>query len=218
LKDERAEDPATLASLLRVYGELELEPRLGQLLREALTLAGTTRGWVLTPSEEPGGNASLQAAESGGTEPSLTGALDDLEQWTDAEREFSGEGRFGGVGPLLAFPVRGEAGPAAGLLLISDAPRLSEAARQRVRRLLHLARAAVSPVPEDAGRAGAVILDGTAACYSRRRRTVPAGGLARAPFRAPLSLIFFDMDSRAGEQSAGTLHGQCHLEVSERVH
>jgi hypothetical protein len=93
------EDPATLAALLRVHRELELEPRLRQLGQEILSLVGSERGWVVSPSEEPGGSAALQALGASGPEPSMTGALEDLDGWTDQEREFPGEGRFGGVGP-----------------------------------------------------------------------------------------------------------------------
>jgi len=94
---ERMEDPATLAALLRVYRELELEPRLRQLGQEILSLVGSDRGWVVSPSEEPGGTPALQSLGAGGAEPAMTGALEDLEGWTDQEREFAGEGRFGGA-------------------------------------------------------------------------------------------------------------------------
>src|SRR5262245_18686217 len=106
-EEERIEDPATMAALLRVHGELELEPRLGRLLQEILSLAGKDRGWVVTPSEEPGGSPALQVQGAEGPEPATAGALDDLEEWTEEERSFGGEDRFSGVGPLLAFPVRG---------------------------------------------------------------------------------------------------------------
>jgi diguanylate cyclase (GGDEF)-like protein len=215
-----AEDPATLAALLRVHGELELEPRLRQLLQEVLGLAGTTRGWVVVPSEEPGGEATVQAAEAG-DEPALAGALDDLAQWTEAEREFGGDDRFGGVGPVLAIPVRAETGPAVALLLVSDAPRLSAATRERVRRLLHLARGAVGQSMKVRAVRALVILDDTAACYNRRYfDQFLQEELARATrFRAPLSLIFFDMDNlkQVNNLLGHSMGSRTLWEVSSRV-
>jgi len=218
---ERMEDPATLAALLRVYRELELEPRLRQLGQEILTLVGSDRGWVVSPSEEPGGSAALQALGAGGAEPSMTGALEDLEGWTDQEREFGGEDRFGGVGPLLAFPVRAESGPPAALLLVPHAPAVPEEVRARVRHLLGLAREAVGQSLKVRAVRALVILDDTAACYNRRYfEQFLQEELARATrFRAPLSLIFFDMDNlkQVNNLLGHTMGSRTLWEVSSRV-
>ncbi|HEX5042024.1 MAG TPA: GGDEF domain-containing protein [Candidatus Polarisedimenticolaceae bacterium] len=220
-EEERIEDPATLAALLRVHGELELEPRLRRLLQEVLSLAGRDRGWVVTPSEEPGGPPAVQALGSEGAEPATAGALDDLETWTEEERPFDGEGRLGGVGPLLAFPVRGERGPAAALLLVPDAPPLSREVRGRVRRLLALARVAVGQSLKLQAVRALVILDDTAACYNRRYfEQFLQEELARATrFRAPLSLIFFDMDNlkQVNNLLGHTMGSRTLWEVSSRV-
>ena len=217
-EEERIED---LAALLRIHRELELEPRLRQLLQEILALAGKDRGWVVTPSEEPGGPAVLQALAGDGTEPSMAGALDDLEGWTDQEREFDGEGRFGGAGPLLAFPVRGESGPAAALLLVQDAPPATPDVRARVRRLLRLAQGAVGQSLKMRAVRALVILDDTADCYNRRYfDQFLSEELARATrFRAPLSLIFFDMDNlkQVNNLLGHTMGSRTLWEVSSRV-
>ena len=219
-EEERIEDPATLAALLRVHGELELEPRLRQLLQEVLTIVGTDRGWVVAPSEEPGGAAALQAVGGDGAEPSSAGALADLDGWVDEEREFGGEDRFAGVGPVLAFPVRGESGAAA-LLLVPNAPAVAPEARGRARHLLGLARRAVAQSLKVRAVRALVILDDTADCYNRRYfDQFLQEELARATrFRAPLSLIFFDMDNlkQVNNLLGHTMGSRTLWEVSSRV-
>ncbi|HET9299924.1 MAG TPA: GGDEF domain-containing protein [Candidatus Polarisedimenticolaceae bacterium] len=219
--EERIVDLATLEALLRVHGELELEPRLRRLAEEVLRLAGKDRGWVVTPSEEPGGPPAVQALGPSSPEPATAGALDDLETWTEEERSFVGEGRFGGVGPLLAFPVRGESGPAEALLLVPDAPPLPQDVRLAVRRFVHLARGAVGQSLKLRAVRALVILDDTAACYNRRYfDQFLQEELARATrFRAPLSLIFFDMDNlkQVNNLLGHTMGSRTLWEVSSRV-
>jgi diguanylate cyclase (GGDEF)-like protein len=222
---EAPDDPATLAALLRVHAQLEFDALLPQLLEEALTVAGVARGFVAAPSDEPGGAAQVfvsrgaQAAQT--DEPSLSGALDDLQDWTDAERTFGGEGRFAALGPVVAFPVRGETGPAAALVLISDAPHLAPAIRDRVRRLLRLARGAVGQSLKMRAVRALVILDDTAACYNRRYfDQFLQEEIARATrFRAPLSLIFFDMDNlkQVNNLLGHSMGSRTLWEVSSRV-
>jgi diguanylate cyclase (GGDEF)-like protein len=223
LREKALEDPATQAALLRVYREMELEPRLLQLLQEAASLAGTRRGWTVVPSEEPGGAAAIHglpgSADKG--EPSAAGGLDDLPSWKDAELELDGEGRFGGVGPLVAFAVQGDAGPPAALLLIPNAPPIPALARERVRHFLELARGAVAQSLKLRAVRSLVILDDTAACYNRRYfDQFLQEELARATrFRAPLSLIFFDMDNlkQVNNLLGHSMGSRTLWEVSSRV-
>jgi diguanylate cyclase (GGDEF)-like protein len=217
------EDPATLAALLRVHGELELDLRLRLLLAEALAEAGVPRGFVVLRSEEPGGPLQVMAAGLAPeeAEPSLPGALDDLDEWTEAERSFGGEGRFAGLGPVVAFPVHGESGPAVALLLLPDAPRLPAEARERVKRFLQYCRRAVGQSLKMRAVRALVILDDTAACYNRRYfDQFLQEELARATrFRAPLSLIFFDMDNlkQVNNLLGHSMGSRTLFEVSSRV-
>lgn len=220
-------EPAWLEAVLRVHRTLDLEDALRLTLRHAVEMTAAECGFVY-----------LRAADGGRLIPRVsTLAEDDVRRgWVreivadpddligaSAERDFDGLGPFGAEGASfegrsIGLPVRGGAPEAvATLLLVSP----DEKDRGALHRFLREVRPAIANATRVDSMRELIIKDDTAGCYNRRHfeASLPEE-LSRAQrFRAPMSLIFFDLDNL---KQVNSLHGhpmgsRTLYEVSVRV-
>ncbi len=117
------------------------------------------------------------------------------------------------IEPLSSEPVA--------LLLLLGPPVPADAARERIRALLALTRRAVSNAVKVRAVRELVIKDDTADCFNRRHfEDFLVEEIARASrFRAPLSLIFLDMDNlkEVNNRLGHAMGSRSLYEVSVRV-
>jgi len=233
-----AEELDDLRAALAVSGHLDLSDQLREILHHLVTWASGSAGFAFVVDTENRAlvcqastlpqsdrrRACLQRLDPGivwqlvpqtdAVLPSLTALAPDVE-WP------------GGPPPAGCFAVRAEtvaSEPVALLLILAEAPP-SPAAQERVRRLMHLTRRAVANAVQVRVVRDLVIKDDTADCFNRRYfEDFLVEEIARASrFRAPLSLIFFDMDnlkevnSRLGHAMGSRSLYEVSLRVRSRV-
>ena len=228
-------DPEFLLAVLAVHRHLEPASQLRELARIVSEWAGAEAGFAF-------------GAQNGQNGWSVVGStLDDQDDRleriaripvVEAKRFVPEQSRMEeGFGSLAgAFRDWREGQPARSLLLAVRGPNRScfgmvqlwfgdegpeDAAVDRVHRFLQEVRQAVGQAQEVATMQQLIIKDDTAHCFNRRyfEEFLPEE-LARASrFRAPLSLIFLDMDGLKGVNTRyGHARGsRCLLEVSVRI-
>ncbi len=224
---------ALLRAALRVHRLQELPAQIVELTRTARDWSGASsafafgpgldgKGWTVLASslEEDDPRAAAILAIAPGQHKDLI---------PDGPEAAEGFGRLaplfeawsGAPAHSLLLPVRGAEGSGEGLiLLLFDAPPDAETVA-RLDALMEEARGAVHQARQVATMQQLIIKDDTAHCFNRRyfEEFLPEE-LARASrFRAPLSLIFLDMD---GLKAINTRYGHARgsrslLEVSLRI-
>lgn len=199
-----------LRAALAVSGHLDLADQLREILSYAVSCGAGDAGFgfVIDPESRSLVCETSTLAESdprrGGLQRLDPGLVwqnvpDEETLLTGLEPLVAPELAWPGTPPgsCLAIRVDSLASESVGLLLIlGDAPPV-EAARTRIRRLLHLTRRSVANAVQVRAVRELVIKDDTAECFNRRHfEDFLPEEIARASrFRAPLSLIFFDMDN-----------------------
>jgi hypothetical protein len=210
LETELSADPELLQTLLSVFRDLDLSEQIRTLLTRAETWTQADCGFALMAGDDPDTWVPMVATLTRSDRRyRAVGRFDPTEL-----RERVGEGVvvYPGLGPLdvalnrwpdplpgatLCLPVRDTDGDWGGLLLLMLDSEPAQEQTQRLRRLLELCAPAVRHALQLRAMRELVIKDDTAQCYNRRyfEERLPEE-LARADrFRAPLSLIFLDMDN-----------------------
>jgi diguanylate cyclase (GGDEF)-like protein len=223
-----------LAAALQVHGQLELTEQLRLLLERTVAWLGADCAFALAPGEERSTWSPIVAtvpkddarrAGLGSVDPDGIRAA--IER---GQRVFEGLGPFWSernpwTGELprftVALPVVDvEQRWAAVLALLGDEHPGAEAL-ERVGRLLHEVRSAVSNARQMQSMRELVIKDDTAHCFNRRHfETCLPEELSRASrFHSPMSLIFLDMDNlKQVNEAHGHSMGSFTLrEVSRRI-
>jgi diguanylate cyclase (GGDEF)-like protein len=220
--------------VLAAHQELDIAEQFRLLLQHAVDLAGAEQGFAFGLGEERGALVPLGATAPKGDArfralPKLL--RDHVVEWIG-----DGDGRFEGAGPLAAqlrhwpgeevaasllLPLETHEGEVAGALWLTFAALPPAEASTRVRELLDAVRPAVGNAAQVHAMRLLVIKDDTASCYNRRyfEEFLPEEMSRASRFRAPLSLIFFDLDNLKQVNNAhGHAMGSRTLnEVSVRV-
>lgn len=218
-------DPALQEALLSVFRHVELSLQLQELLRRAAGWAGAAAGWAFVPDPEAPPKLTLAGTYPADPPPpehvpEFTAEV--LRGWAPGEeRIYPGLGPPESPGAVLALGVGPERGDAVALLFLSTASPPGEAGRSRARSLVSLAAPAVTNALQLRAIRELVIQDDTADCFNRRHfNAFLQEELARATrFRAPLSLIFFDMDNlkEVNKRFGHSMGSRTLWEVSSRV-
>jgi diguanylate cyclase (GGDEF)-like protein len=227
LSAQEAGDAQLLRALLEVFAQLRLKDQLRALVRQSRLLSGANDALVLGVDDSP--NAFVPVAHEIERESSrvLVRVRVDrsrVEAWiADGGKvrlldQLLGVQAFAGA--TIAVPVcPGMERAAALLVLLGDA--FEATTEHRVRRFVELCRPSVDNALHVQAMGDLVIKDDTVECFNRRYfEEFLSEEIARASrFRAPLSLIFFDMDGLKQVNSAlGHVMGSRTLyEVSLRV-
>jgi diguanylate cyclase (GGDEF)-like protein len=227
-------EPELASALLELYRQLELPEQFRVLLDRAVEWAGAVAGFVFGKAEEGRGLRPLMTSipeEDPRYRVLHTLEAEQISSWVEDTpvRTYDGLGPLVGLAPFRAGPA---VGASVAFALQSDSERLGVLWLQlrerpdpgttaRVERLLHEARPGLDNALQVRSMRELIIKDDTARCFNRRyfEEFLPEE-LARASrFRAPLSLIFFDLDNLKGVNNAhGHAMGSRVLaEVSLRV-
>ncbi len=205
-----AADEDDLRAALAVSGHLDLGDQLREVLAQAVAWGGGEAGFAYVTDVENGGlvcaastlaesderRAAMQRLDPAvvsrhvvGEETPLVG----IDALVPPEAGWS----TGRPGSCLALRVDGVATESVALLLLVGAALPPEPVRLRIRRLLDLTRRAMANAIQVRAVRELVIKDDTADCFNRRHfEDFLVEEMARASrFRAPVSLIFFDMDN-----------------------
>ena len=232
---EAAERAGELRAALEVFRHLDLGAQLAELLKRAVDWTGAEVGLAFGP--EPDSRALVRLATTlPETDPRHVGfpRIDPAllpPEMLARDSVHKGLGALAGAGEAwpgppparsAVLPVAGlEAGTAVGVLLLLGDLASADGDLPRVRRLLDLARPAISNALLVRSVRDLVIKDDTAECYNRRYfDDFLVEELARAQrFRAALSLIFFDMDNlkQVNNRLGHAMGSRSLYEVSLRV-
>ena len=221
-------------ALLGVYRHLELEQQVGAIVGHAASWAGLPYAWGFAAGDEtPAVLAPIVQAHAGeAPAPPSPRSLHahELTEWGVGRPRrleppvplVDGDAWEGapppvGVGWLLAGP---SGQPAVVLLLAGEAEPAAEV-MDRIDALIGGAAGAVANALHLRAVRRLVILDDVAACYNRRHfeQSIQEELSRASRFRAPVSLIFFDMDNLKQVNSlfGHTLGSRSLWEVSSRV-
>jgi len=225
-------DAEMLRALLDAHGFLDLPGVTGSLLRTVVRWCGARGGAAFVPREggvvlAPGPTTFGEAAPERAALGEIGVAAVDMLLGGRAEASFVGYGPFGAHGlPVdagggessVALAVRETGGRlVAALVVVGVGPE----DRTRVHALLEGAGIAVRHALEVAGFLELVIKDDTANCFNRRHfeDALPEELARAARFRAPLSLIFFDLDNlkQVNSRHGHAMGSRTLYEVSVRV-
>ncbi len=226
-----ATDAAVLAAALEVCQCLDLADQLRAFCKPAVAWSGATGGLVFSVDEDGDGFAVTEGTLP--AEDPLRTALSAAppsrrDPWTRSIARFGGLGPFEASAPATLprrpsvsaiVPLRASADedPLAFVLLLDPATEGID----RVVRLEELSRAAFANALRVQAIRDLTIRDDTAECFNRRYfEEFVVEEMARANrFKAPLSLIFFDMDNlKEVNSTLGHAMGSRTIrEVSQRV-
>jgi diguanylate cyclase (GGDEF)-like protein len=227
-------DPELVLALLDIYRHLELGDLFELLLRNAAKWSAAAAGvaWGLSenrrtyiplagtmPADDPRFKAYARIEPSkvkswlaeGPQVFSGLGPFGEIEgEWPDGTPEFS-----------IAMPVTSQDSRWAGVLLLVLSSSPDETLMERLTRLSEMAKPAVGNALQLLSMRELIIKDDTASCYNRRHfeEFLPEE-LARASrFRAPVSLIFLDLDNLKdiNKQHGHAMGSRTLYEVSVRV-
>lgn len=227
-------DPEFVQALLAVYRQFELGEQLEALLESTVLWSGASCGVGMGAVEDRRTIVPLA-----GTIPpdddrfKAFGPMDPrrVRDWLGGGVEvFAGLGPFeavvgawpGGTPPYtVVLPVRSSERSWAGvLLLIVDRPPDADCL-SRIEQLLELARPAVGHALQVLSMRELVIKDDTARCFNRRyfEEFLPEELSRASRFRAPISLIFLDMDNlkEVNQRHGHAMGSRTLYEVSVRV-
>ncbi len=199
-----------LRAALAVSEHLDLAEQFGEILGYAVAWGAGEVGLAFVTDEESG-MLACRASTLAESDP-RRGSLERLDPglvWQSVAAEEVLLAGLQAIAPVdgaadkalppccLALRVEGRSSEPVGLLLLLGREAPTEAARERLRRLMHLTRRAVANALQVRAVRELVIKDDTAECFNRRHfDDFLVDELARASrFRASLSLIFFDMDN-----------------------
>jgi diguanylate cyclase (GGDEF)-like protein len=231
---EGVRDPEFLEALVGIHQHLEFTDLLQELLERAIEWSGADCGFGLGPGAERTWIVPL-ASSVAPDDPRFRAftRLDpaSVKKWLNV-----GVQLFEGLGPFastlvawpspppaytVAAPVVGTSGEWAGFLLLAGESAPDQQALDRVESLLGRARPAVAHALQVLTMRELIIKDDTAHCFNRRyfEEFLPEELSRASRFRAPLSLIFLDMDNLKQVNSThGHAMGSCTLlEVSTRI-
>jgi len=227
-------DPAFLQALLQLYRHVEFAELLQTGLNIAVDWKVAEAAFGLGPGEDRASFAPLVCTVS--RDDPRHKAFTRLDTRQIRAGLGSGIQVFDGLGPLteslprwpgpppgacVSVPLLDEQKDWAGLLLLVGDQRPAEDQLERFTRLLEMSRPAVGHALQLLAMRELVIKDDTANCFNRRyfEEFLPEELSRAGRFRAPLSLIFLDMDNlkevnnRHGHSMGSrTLH-----EVSTRI-
>ncbi|HKQ59906.1 MAG TPA: GGDEF domain-containing protein [Candidatus Polarisedimenticolaceae bacterium] len=227
-------DPEVVAALLSVFQHLELTDQLQTLLGRGLAWCEPDCGFALGPAEERRGYVVL-AASVAEDDPRRAG----FGRFDPERLRKAVEPRglvFDGLGPLgelvrrwpgalptatLLLPATTGDGSWAGMLALLFPRHPEAAAVERLRKLTELAGPALGHALRLRAMRELVIKDDTANCFNRRyfEEFLPEELSRASRFRAPLSLIFLDMDNlkEVNRRHGHAMGSRTLLEVSQRV-
>lgn len=205
-----AADQDDLRAALAVSGHLDLGDQLREILAQAVAWGGGSSGFAYVADPENGG--LVCAASTLAESDERRAAMQRLDPDLVARHVVGEETQLAGIDPLvpaeagwlqarprscLALRVDGVATESVALLLLVGESAPADPVRQRIRRLLDLTRRAMANAIQVRAVRELVIKDDTADCFNRRHfEDFLVEEMARASrFRAPVSLIFFDMDN-----------------------
>jgi len=228
------EDPGFLRALLEVHQQLEFSELLRVLVARVANWMGADSAFGLGPGAERTWVVPLASTvEPGDARYRAFTRLDPekVRRWLS-----SGVQRWDGFGPLasnladwpgatpassIALPVQGTSGEWSGFLLAVGPERDDETTLRRVEALVEGSQPAVAHALQLLTMRELVIKDDTAHCFNRRyfEEFLPEELSRASRFRAPLSLIFLDMDNlKQVNNLHGHAMGSCTLmEVSRRI-
>jgi len=227
-------DPEIVQALLEVHRHLELGEQLEALLESTVRWSGASFGIGLGAAEDRRTFVPLA-----GTVPpeddryKAFGPLNPrrVREWLDGDVQVvSGLGPFeaqvgdwpGGAPPhTIAVPVRSDERRWAGVLLLVVERQPDVETLTRIEQLLELARPAVGHALQVLSMRELVIKDDTARCFNRRHfeEFLPEEISRASRFRAPISLIFLDMDNlkEVNQRHGHAMGSRTLYEVSVRV-
>jgi len=231
---EPARDPEVMESALAVFEQPDRGELFRVLLAQTAEWCGATCGFALARNKTRRRMSPLASTlPENDTRHRAVGRLDvqTISRITgQAPQVFDGWGplahelrRWPGPAPAhgVTFPVLDTEQGWAGLLLLAFDEVPSAAGLARAGALVELIRPAISHVQQIEGLRELVIKDDTAHCFNRRHfEDFLPDEISRASrFRAPLSLIFLDMDNlKAVNNEHGHAIGSRTLtEVSARI-
>jgi diguanylate cyclase (GGDEF)-like protein len=227
-------DPEFVQALLEIYRHIEIEGLLDALLHFTASWSGAGAGIAWGPAESRRAFVPLA-----GTMPpddprfKLYARIEPskVKSWLgDGPQVFSGLGPFnelegdwpgGAPESSIALPLMSSDARLAGvLLLILDRPP-EEALIEKLRRLGDMAKPAIGNAMQLLSMRELIIKDDTASCFNRRHfeEFLPEE-LARASrFRAPVSLIFLDLDNlkEVNKEHGHSMGSRTLYEVSVRI-
>lgn len=228
-----ATDPELIETLLQVYQPLDLKTQLQVLLKRVMSWSGASHGFALAGEERRAlapivssvSPEDVRLAALGRVEPQR------LKRWLEAGGGFrEGPGPFADTAqpwpePLppfsAALSLLSAEGTCAAVLVLALEARPDTPERERIERLLELARPAVSNALQVRAMRELVIKDDTAHCFNRRHfETCLPDELSRASrFQSPLSLIFLDMDNlkEVNKRHGHAMGSRSLNEVSQRI-
>jgi diguanylate cyclase (GGDEF)-like protein len=225
-------EPELFDALLRVHRHLDSDDVYREILGCAVGWSGAQCGFVYRPADRPGRlSPSIDTLGEGDPRRGVLRDLDDVRAddlvGAAPERVFDGLGPFGlesvawpdaDVTNTVAIPVRGRDAEAAAVLVLVEP---SDADRSGIHRFLRATRPAVANAASVAAMRELIIQDDTAGCFNRRHfeASLPEE-LSRAQrFRAPASLIFFDLDNlkQVNSRHGHAMGSRTLYEVSVRV-
>ena len=227
-------DPEFLQAVVAVYRHLEFASQLRELATFGAEWLGASAAFGFGPAED-GKRWQLLGSSLEASDPRIgqVGCLSTVqvrEFLPDAPVQVAG---FGPVAPLfsdwetvepahvLIAPVYSPAGHRLGLVVFLLEQLPAEALVERVHALLDETRRAVGNAFHVATMQQLIIKDDTAHCFNRRyfEEFLPEELSRASRFRAPLSLIFLDMDGlRTVNKRFGHSRGsRSLLEVSVRI-
>ena len=231
---ERASETDLLGALLGVYRHLELSQQLRVLLEHAVAWSGASIGFAFGPGED-----RRTLVPVAGTVPEQDPRYKALRAVDPAQLSswLSGPGgHYEGLGPFaalahswpenpaggsLGFQVQAEGGDTSGLLWLVFEQERGPVDTAKIQRLLDLAQPAIGNALHVQAVQELVIKDDTASCYNRRyfEEFLPEELSRASRFRAPLSLIFFDLDNlkQVNNEFGHAVGSRMLYEVSVRV-
>lgn len=224
-------DSELLVALLEAHGHLELSGIAAALLHTVTRWSRARSGAAYLPRDggvvfgpDLGGGI---VAPDGAAFPEIASSILDAALRGRCDAEFEGLGPFSSSESAAGLDVpsrtwvlalRDPEGRLVGALVLYDPP---PGDRDRIRVLLERAGIAIGHAVEVAGVRELVIKDDTANCFNRRHfeDALPEELARAARFRAPLSLIFFDLDNlkQVNSRHGHAMGSRTLYEVSVRV-
>ncbi len=226
-------DPELFGVLVGLYQRLELDQQLRVLLEHAMSWTGASLGFVFGPGDER--RSLVTVLGSVPDEDPRYRAIDGVKV-AAVERWVEGQSRtFEGLGGLVEMrqPWPGDPAQASVALRVDATTALvgvvwlifdgapPEDAIRRLERLLERATPAVDNALQVRSMRELIIKDDTASCFNRRyfEEFLPEELSRASRFRAPLSLIFFDLDNlkKVNNDHGHAVGSRTLYEVSLRV-
>ena len=234
VNEQLGDEVEFLEALLGVYHHIEFTDLLQSLVEQVVEWTGADCGFALGPGAERAWVMPL-ASSVPLKDPRFRSftRLDptQVKLWlTESVQVFEGFGPFAeslGAWPeprpalSITVPVIGTSEEWAGFLLMAADQRPDDRALERVRLLLQRARPAVAHALQVLTMRELVIKDDTAHCFNRRyfEEFLPEELSRASRFRAPLSLIFLDMDNlkEVNNRHGHAMGSRTLFEVSTRI-